>query len=68
RSVVYFANGYVHKDDLYLIPILLVVSVIGTFIGKKILEKISETQFKFIVLSLILVTGLVTLIKFMFIN
>jgi uncharacterized membrane protein YfcA len=66
--VVYFANGYVHKDDLYLIPILLVVSVIGTFIGKKILEKISETQFKFIVLSLILVTGLVTLIKFMFIN
>lgn len=68
RSVVYFANGYVHKEDLYLIPILLVVSVIGTFIGKKILEKISETQFKFIVLSLILVTGLVTLIKFMFIN
>ena len=68
RSVVYFSNGYVHKDDLYLIPILLVVSVIGTFIGKKILEKISETQFKFIVLSLILVTGLVTLIKFMFIN
>lgn len=66
RGVIYFVNGYVHKDDLYLIPILLVVSIIGTFIGKKILEKISETQFKFIVLGLILVTGMVTLVKFLF--
>lgn len=68
RSVVYFVNGYVHKDDLYLIPILLVVSIIGTFIGKKILEKISESQFKFIVLGLILVTGIITLMKFLFFN
>jgi len=68
RSVVYFANGYVHKDDLYLIPILLVVSIIGTFIGKKILEKISEAQFKYIVLGLILVTGIVTLSKVLFFN
>jgi len=29
RSVVYTMNGYVHAHDLYLIPILLVVSVLG---------------------------------------
>jgi len=66
RSVVYTYNGFVHKDDLYLIPILLIVSIIGTFIGKKILQKLSEKQFKSTVLALILLTGCVTLGKFLF--
>lgn len=64
RSVVYFFNGFIHKDDLYLIPILLIVSIIGTLIGKKILTKVSEKQFKTLVLILILITGLLSLIKF----
>lgn len=63
RSVVYCLNGYVHKDILYLIPILLLVSITGTFIGKKILTKISEEQFKSIVLILVLLTGIFTLLK-----
>ena len=66
RSVVYTVNGYVHKHDLYLIPILLVVSIIGTFIGKQILTKISEKHFKSIVLVLVLTTGIVTLFKVIF--
>ncbi len=66
RSVVYTYNGFVHKDDLYLIPILLIVSIIGTFIGKKILQKLSEEQFKSTVLALILLTGCITLGKFIF--
>lgn len=65
RSVVYFLNGYVHQDDLYLIPILFVVSFIGTFIGKQILKRFNQQQFKTLVLILIFVTGLVTLYKFM---
>ena len=63
RSVVYTMNGYVHTHDLYLIPILLVVSVLGTWIGKKILERVSEEQFKSTVLVLILITGVITLGK-----
>lgn len=63
RSVVYYTNGFVHKHDLYLIPFLLVASIIGTYIGKKILNKISEDKFKSIVLSLIFITGLITLGK-----
>ena len=63
RSVVYYLNGYVHKDDLYLIPILLIVRVVGTFTGKKILTRVSEKQFKSIVLILVLLTGIVTLSK-----
>ncbi|MCF8465026.1 MAG: sulfite exporter TauE/SafE family protein [Flavobacteriales bacterium] len=66
RSVVYTLNGYVHYHDLYLIPILLVVSILGTWIGKKILERVSQEQFKSTVLVLILITGLVTLGKVIF--
>ncbi len=65
RSVVYFFNGYMHKDDLYLIPILLVVSIAGTYFGKRILKHVSETQFKSLVLILILLTGIITLSKFL---
>lgn len=63
RSVVYTLNGYVHYHDLYLIPILLVVSILGTYIGKKILERISQEQFRSTVLVLILITGVITLGK-----
>lgn len=63
RSVVYFSNGYIHKDDLYLIPILLVVSVIGTFTGKQMLNLFTQQQFKLTVLILILIVGLITLTK-----
>ena len=63
RAVVYGLNGYIHRDDLYLIPILLVVSIIGTYIGKRILARISEKGFQKIVLILIFCTGIVTIIK-----
>lgn len=63
RSVVYFSNGYMHKHDYYLIPILLVVGILGTFIGKKLLSRFSELQFKYIVLALVAITGVITLIN-----
>lgn len=63
RSVVYFSNGYMHKHDYYLIPILLIVGIIGTLIGKKLLSRFSETQFKYTVLILVAVTGILTLLK-----
>ncbi len=62
RAVVYSLNGYVHLHDLYLIPILLVVSILGTLVGKKILSKISEEKFKMIVLGMIFLTGIISLL------
>ncbi|MBL7889141.1 MAG: sulfite exporter TauE/SafE family protein [Bacteroidia bacterium] len=63
RSGVYVYNGYVHKHDLYLIPFLLGVGFLGTYIGKKILNFIPQQTFKTIVLFLILVIGCASLIK-----
>jgi len=65
RSIVYLFNGYIWTKDLYLVPILLLVSVSGTFIGKKILQRVSEKQFKSFVLIMILATGITTLISYL---
>ncbi|MES2555753.1 MAG: sulfite exporter TauE/SafE family protein [Bacteroidota bacterium] len=63
RSVVYFSNGYMHRHDLYLVPILLVVAITGTLIGKKVLTRFSESKFRNLVLYLILFVGILTLLK-----
>ncbi|MBL7931294.1 MAG: sulfite exporter TauE/SafE family protein [Bacteroidia bacterium] len=63
RSVVYFTNGYMHSHDLYLIAILLLVSFAGTYLGKKVLNKFSESQFRVLVLSLIFLIGLTGILK-----
>lgn len=62
RSVVYFANGYMHAHDLYLVPFLFVVSLLGTYLGKLILNHISQDNFRLIVLLLILGIGISTIV------
>lgn len=63
RAIIYYYNGYIHTHDLYLIPILIVVAVVGTWIGKKILFRISQEQFRVFVLFLILVIGITSVIS-----
>lgn len=58
RAIVYALNGYVHREMLVTIPILLVISFVGTWIGKLLLKKISQQLFKQLVLWLILLTSL----------
>jgi uncharacterized membrane protein YfcA len=63
RTIIYYFNGYMRKEHLYLVPILLVVSVLGTWIGKKVLDKISQEQFRSFVLLLILGIGIVSVVS-----
>lgn len=63
RGIVYWFNGYIHPHDFYLIPWLIFASIIGTYIGKKLLSKISDVNFRRIVLVLILITGVSSIIK-----
>ena len=66
RTFVYYFNGYIHKHDLIYVPFLFVIGIVGTAIGKKILQYIPQDKFKKISLSLILLIGLLTLIKLFF--
>jgi uncharacterized membrane protein YfcA len=58
RSIVYYNQGYVAGDVWMLIAPLLVISFVGSWIGKYILRLISENVFQKIVLALILIIGL----------
>lgn len=66
RSIVYYHNGYIHDHDLKYIPFLLVIGLVGSYIGKKILHFIPQDRFRKISLLFILLIGLITLGKIIY--
>ena len=63
RTFVYYNNGYIHKHDLKYIPFLLVIGLVGSFIGKKILVYIPQSRFRRLSLYFILFIGVSSLIQ-----
>ncbi len=63
RSVVYVYNGYLNESNIVYIPVLLIVGFIGTYLGKKILNKLPQDKFKMSSLVLILIIGLLSIIR-----
>lgn len=63
RTVVYYQNGYIHKHDFIYVPFLLLIGLLGTYIGKRILSRIPQDKFKKISLLLILAIGIATFIN-----
>src|SRR6056300_562576 len=64
RAVVYFNNGYIHEHDLIYIPFLLVIGLVGTYIGKRILHWIPQENFKRLSLILVLIIGIISILRF----
>lgn len=64
RLAIYSWNGYVRADFLYMIPILILISLVGSFLGKKIVLRISESIFRKIVLTLIISLSLLELANY----
>lgn len=62
RSVMYWNQGYMHAGLWMYLPVLLVVSVIGSYVGKRILVHVPQALFQRIVLGLVFAIGLFTLI------
>ena len=61
RAIVYAANGYVRKEFLFMLPFLLIISFIGTWMGRIVLKHIPQNWFKTIVLIVILLTSIIQL-------
>ena len=61
RTFVYWGNGYIHQHDLIYVPFLLVIGLVGSYIGKKVLVYIPQSNFRKISLFLILLIGGITL-------
>ncbi len=66
RAVIYYINGFVHFHDFYLLPFLIIASIVGTYIGKLILAKVSQQTFKNMVLVLLLITGIFSISRAVF--
>ena len=68
RTFVYYNNGYIHTHDLKYVPFLLIIGLIGTYLGKKILNFIPQSKFRKLSLGFILTIGLVTIGKILIEN
>ena len=66
RTFVYYQNGYIHNHDLKYVPFLFVIGIVGTYLGKKLLHYIPQKKFRVLSLSLILVIGVITMLKYYF--
>jgi uncharacterized membrane protein YfcA len=66
RLLIYIYNGFIQTNFLYMIPALILISMLGSWIGKKILIQLSESVFQKIVLGVIFTLALVQLIKNIF--
>ncbi|MBS1617087.1 MAG: sulfite exporter TauE/SafE family protein [Bacteroidetes bacterium] len=63
RAVIYTQSGYVSQAGYQLILALVGVSLVGSYIGKVLLQKIDQESFRRIVLLLILAVGITVLVK-----
>lgn len=66
RTVVYFFNGFISKESLYILPGLILVAIIGSYIGKKLLVHLSQDNFRKLVLVIIVCTSILQLIKLIY--
>lgn len=65
RAAGYWRNGYVKLEDMVWIPLLAVVAVVGTWIGRLLLRRIPQHAFRRIALGLVLLIGCITLFEAM---
>lgn len=64
RAIVYISQGYFKRDYILLIPVLIAISIVGSYAGKKILRYTSEKVFRYLVLCVIITTCVVEVIKY----
>lgn len=64
RAAIYIFNGYFLLEHLKFIPILIIVSILGTWTGKLILKRTSEKIFRYIVLAVIIVSSVVQTVSY----
>ncbi len=65
RAGIYIFYGFFKTENIIFIPILIAISIIGTFLGKKIVGILPEKVFQIILLSIIcIMAGVQTILYF----
>jgi uncharacterized protein len=68
RAAIYLNDGFLQRENYWYIPLLLIISVLGTWLGKKVLHRMSQASFRVGVLVLLLIEGLWLLVHFLFVQ
>lgn len=63
RTFVYAYNGYFKSEHWVHLPFLLIAAFVGSYIGKIMLQKVSQDYFRRIVLLLLLIIGITMILK-----
>lgn len=66
RTFIYLGNDYLQAKEFSYIPMLIAVSFAGSWIGKSMLQQISQLMFRKIVLILIGLIGIVSIIHYLY--
>ena len=62
RIPIYIGSGFLSEEYYYFIPLLFLIAIVGSFIGKRIVKKVSQKRFRTFVFIFI---GIVSL-KFIY--
>lgn len=68
RTFIYMKNDFLEKEYLYLIPVLFVVALAGSWLGKLLLNRIKKEYFRKIVLVLLFFIGCFEIVKWLNLN
>jgi uncharacterized membrane protein YfcA len=63
RAGIYIWNGYFQSEHIKLVPMLIVIAFVGSYIGKLILAKTSNEFFRYTVLLVIVATSIWQIFK-----
>ena len=63
RAFVYWHNNYFSEEIILFIPLMASAALFGSYLGKKILNRISQETFRKIVLLLVFSTGLLMILQ-----
>ncbi len=57
RTIIYLDANYLARKEIWYIPVLMAAAFLGSYLGKRLLNKIPQEVFKKIVLGLIFLMG-----------
>ena len=58
RMLIYLDNGFLESEFIWHIPSLIIGAFLGSYLGKKALDRISQETFRKIILGLIMAIGI----------
>ena len=61
RTIIYLDNQYLNRQHYIYVPFLIIASFLGSYLGKLVINKVSQETFRKIVLGLILIMGITLL-------